>query len=88
MGASYKDYIEQRAIDQGAYMVRHKTTIRETAKAFGISKSTTHKDMQERLPKIDRVLHRLVSEVIEANKEEGTMRGGIATRKAYERLRA
>lgn len=88
METSYKAHIEQRVIDQGAYIVRHKTTIRETARAFGISKSTTHKDMQERLPKIDRVLHGLVSEVIEINKKEGTMRGGIATRKAYERLRA
>lgn len=87
MESRYKDYIEQRAIDQGAYIVKHKTTIRETAKAFGISKSTTHKDMQERLPKIDRVLHGLVSEVIEVNKEERTMRGGIATRKVFERLR-
>ena len=78
-----KDYIEQRAIEVGEYIIKTKATVRETAKKFGISKSTVHKDLTDRLTKIDPVLAKAVRAVLEVNKSERHIRGGMATRKKY-----
>ncbi len=78
-----KDYIEQRAIEVGEYIIKTKATVRETAKKFGISKSTVHKDLTDRLIKIDPPLAKAVREVLEVNKSERHIRGGLATREKY-----
>ena len=78
-----KDYIEQRAIEVGEYIIKSGATVRESAKRFGISKSTAHKDLTERLVKIDPVLAKAVRAVLEVNKSERHIRGGLATRKKY-----
>ena len=76
---------EARAKDLALYMIEHRSTVRSAAKAFGVSKSTVHKDLQERLPAINPVLYRQVKEILEENKAERHIRGGIATRNKYRR---
>ena len=71
-----RDYIELRAIEVGKYIIDSKATVRKTATKFGVSKSTVHKDLTERLPQID---HHLADEV----KSERHIRGGMATRQKY-----
>ena len=68
------------------YIVEHKVTVRQAAKQFGISKSTVHKDISERLPKISPSLYPEVREIIEENKRERHIRGGMATKHKYEEL--
>ncbi|NLK70928.1 MAG: sporulation transcriptional regulator SpoIIID [Clostridiales bacterium] len=75
-----------RAIILGEYILEHKSTVRAAAKQFGISKSTVHKDVSERLPKIQPQLYPLVKEVLEQNKQERHIRGGLATKKKYEQM--
>lgn len=87
MKGTYEDYIEQRTIDAAKYTIENKSTIRETAKQFGVSKSTIHKDLKQRLPKINYFLYRDVEEVIRANDEEKHIRGGMATKQSFERQR-
>ncbi len=65
------------------YISRTKSTVRETAKAFGVSKSTVHKDVTERLPKLNRDLAARVKKVLDTNKAERHLRGGEATRRKY-----
>ena len=74
---------EQRAIQLGEYIAAHRTTVRAAAAVFGCSKSTVHKDISERLPQFNRVLYQQVKEVLEVNKAQRHIRGGIATRKKY-----
>ena len=71
---------KERAVQLGEYMLTHKTTVRATAKAFGISKSTVHKDLTEKLPKLAPKLYRGVREILEENKRERHIRGGLATK--------
>lgn len=78
-----KSDIERRAVELAEYIVEHRSTVRATAKRFGISKSTVHKDLTERLEDIDRPLYMQVKEILEVNKAERHIRGGIATRKKY-----
>ena len=78
-----KEYIEKRAIDIANYIVEHNTTVRQTAKQFGISKSTVHKDVAERLPQIDMVLAKEARAVLDLNKSERHIRGGMATKEKY-----
>lgn len=78
-----KGNIEERACELAAYIVENRTTVREAAKKFGISKSTVHKDIQERLPLYNRSLYLRVKEVLDENKAERHIRGGIATRRKY-----
>ena len=78
-----KDYIEQRALELGEYILKSRSTVREAAKKFGISKSTVHKDLTERLLKIDPTLAKAVHEILEHNKAERHIRGGLATRRKY-----
>ena len=75
--------IEQRACDLAVYIIENKSTVRAAAAQFGISKSTVHKDMTERLSKINQVLAGQVREILLENKQERHIRGGYATREKY-----
>lgn len=77
------DTIEQRACELAVYIIDKKATVRSAAKYFGISKSTVHKDLQQRLPKCNRILYNRVRKVLDLNKQERHIRGGIATRQKY-----
>lgn len=76
-------YIEERTVLLANYITENKCTVRDAAKAFGISKSTVHKDVTERLPKINGSLAELTRAVLQENKMERHIRGGIATREKY-----
>lgn len=78
-----KDYIEERAVEIASYIIETKATVRQTAKKFGISKSTVHKDCTERLMRINPALARQTREVLNINKSERHIRGGMATREKY-----
>ena len=75
--------IEERAVELAEYIIENRTTVRAAAKRFGISKSTVHKDLSERLERISPALHQEVKEVLDFNKAERHIRGGLATRKKY-----
>lgn len=75
--------IRQRVQAIAAYMVRNRATVRQAAGVFGISKSSVHKDMGERLPLVDPVLGRQVAELLRYNKAVRHLRGGEATRRRY-----
>ena len=75
--------IEERVADLAAYIVDNQTTVRAAAKQFGISKSTVHKDLTERLPRINPGLYRQVRTLLDLNKAERHIRGGLATRRKY-----
>ena len=81
--AGLKGNIEERVITLAQYIIDNKATVRSAAKQYGISKSTVHKDLAERLPAMNRALYRQVKAVLEENKAERHIRGGIATRKKY-----
>ena len=74
---------EQRAVQLGEYIAAHNATVRAAAAAFGCSKSTVHKDLQDRLPQFNRSLYLQVKEVLDVNKAQRHIRGGIATRRKY-----
>lgn len=78
-----KGIVEERAVELGEYIIRSKSTVRGTAKKFGISKSTVHKDVSQRLKYVNPTLYREVKEVLELNKAQRHIRGGIATRNKY-----
>ena len=78
-----KNNIEERACDLALYIIESKATVRSAAKKFGISKSTVHKDLSERLEQINKPLYIQVKEVLEHNKAERHIRGGMATRMKY-----
>ena len=82
-----KDYIEERAIEIAYYIIENNATVRQTAKAFGISKSTVHMDVSERLKKVNPQLYTQVKEVLEVNKSQRHIRGGIATQLKYKNKR-
>lgn len=75
--------IEERVIAIAKYILETNATVRQTAKVFLISKSTVHKDVSERLLKINPGLHDKVKEVIKRNKDERHLRGGFATKEMY-----
>lgn len=77
------DTMEKRACELAVYMIETGVTVRATAAHFGISKSTVHKDLTQRLPRCNRALYAQVREVLERNKQERHIRGGLATRKKY-----
>ncbi len=83
-----KGIVEERAIRLGEYIVESKETVRRTAVKFGISKSTVHKDVTDRLRTINPWLWREVGRVLEQNKKERHMRGGEATRQKYLSLKS
>ena len=76
--------LQDRAVILGEYILDNKATVRACARKFGISKSTVHKDVSERLPKINPQLYPQVKEVLEFNKQERHIRGGLATKHKYE----
>lgn len=78
-----KGNIEERACALAQYIIENRTTVRDAAGKFGISKSTVHKDISERLPQFNRVLYLQVKEILDINKAQRHIRGGIATRKKY-----
>ncbi len=78
----YSDY-NDRAVHLGRYIAQSGATVRNAAKKFGISKSTVHTDITVRLKRIDPSLYSQVREVLDINKEERHIRGGIATREKY-----
>ena len=75
--------MEERAERLAQYIIENRTTVRAAAQKFGISKSTVHNDISERLPQFNRVLYLQVKEILEVNKAQRHIRGGIATRKKY-----
>ena len=75
--------IEERAKELAIYIIENKTTVRAAAKHFGISKSTVHKDMADRLVHINGVLYKQVKEILEVNKAQRHIRGGLATKQKY-----
>ena len=75
--------IEERARDLAEYIIDNKATVRAAAKQFGISKSTVHKDLTERLRAVDPTLYGSVRELLDINKAERHIRGGMATRRKY-----
>lgn len=78
-----KDYIEERAVEIASYIIETKATVRQAAKKFGISKSTVHKDCSDRLTGINPALAAEVRRVLDVNKAERHIRGGLATREKY-----
>ncbi len=80
-----KGIVEERAVELGEYIIENRTTVRAAAKKFGISKSTVHKDVAQRLKSIDPQLYRKVKVVLEYNKAQRHIRGGIATRLKYKK---
>jgi putative DeoR family transcriptional regulator (stage III sporulation protein D) len=79
-----QEYIRKRVLDIGNYIMESSATVRQTADIFGVSKSTVHKDVTERLPLINEKLAMEVKQILESNKAERHIRGGEATRKKYQ----
>lgn len=86
-GKRVKDYIRKRVRKVGNYIYETRSTVRETAEVYGVSKSTIHKDVTERLKKIDPQLAEKVKQVLEFNKAERHIRGGEATRQKYKNMK-
>lgn len=82
-----KDYIEERVLELAHYIINTNSTVRSTAKKFRVSKSTVHKDVTERLLEINPGLAAEVKDVLENNKAERHLRGGMATREKYQHAR-
>lgn len=78
-----KGNMEERAQNLALYIIENRTTVRAAAQKFCISKSTVHKDLSERLPTFNRTLYLQVKQILDENKAERHIRGGIATRKKY-----
>ena len=75
--------IEERCEKLATYLIENKSTVRNTAKTFGISKSTVHKDITEKLPKFNLTLYEDAEKILQLNKSERHLRGGEATKKKY-----
>ena len=75
--------LEERACELAVYMIETGATVRTTAKHFGVSKSTVHKDLTQRLPTYNPKLYNQVRKILDQNREERHIRGGIATRRKY-----
>ena len=78
-----KSYIEERAVEIAKYIIDNKATVRQTAKQVGMSKRTVHKDVTERLSQVNPTLAREARKVLDVNKSERHIRGGLATREKY-----
>lgn len=77
----------ERCVELAVYMIEKKSTVRETSKRFGVSKSTVHKDVTVRLKEVDPTLYGQVRALLDLNKQERHIRGGLATRKKYAALK-
>ena len=82
-GNAMQDTIEERACQLAVYMIENGATVRSAANHFGISKSTVHKDLQQRLQRYNPELYAAVRTVLDRNKQERHIRGGLATRQKY-----
>ena len=80
-----KDNLEKRACELAVYMIEENATVRSCAKHFGISKSTVHKTLTERLKQCNHSLYIQVREILDKNKQERHIRGGMATKRKYEK---
>lgn len=78
------DTIEDRACELAVYMIQTGATVRSAASHFGISKSTVHKDLSQRLPKCNKSLYNQVRKILDLNKAERHIRGGMATKLKYQ----
>ena len=78
-----KGNIEERACQLALYIIENRTTVRAAAQKFGISKSTVHKDLSERLALCDRALYTQVKAILDENRSQRHIRGGMATRRKY-----
>ena len=81
-----KDYIEERVLELAQYILENKTTVRKAAKKYNVSKSTVHKDITERLQGLNPSLAVKIHAVLDKNKAERHIRGGLATREKYKKL--
>ena len=78
-----KGLVEERAVMLGEYIIESKATVRSAARKFGISKSTVHKDVSQRLKTYNPAMYKSVREILDLNKSERHIRGGMATREKY-----
>ena len=78
-----KGIVEERAVELGEYIIKSKSTVRNAAKKFGVSKSTVHKDVSERLKYVNPNLYKGVKTILELNKAQRHIRGGMATKRKY-----
>lgn len=78
-----QEYIQKRVLEICAYILETRATVRHAAEVFGVSKSTVHKDMTERLPSLNKELAGKIKQVLDHNKSERHLRGGEATRRKY-----
>ena len=78
------EYIEERALAVAGYIIESNATVRQAARQFGISKSTVHKDITERLMQVNPALAKEARKVLDINKSERHIRGGMATKEKYE----
>ena len=78
-----QDYIQRRVMEISNYIIERSATVRQTASVFGVSKSTVHKDMTERLPQINEMIASRVRDILDTNKAERHLRGGEATKRKY-----
>ncbi len=82
-----KGIVEERAAMLGEYIIESKATVRRAAKKFGISKSTVHKDVSQRLRTVNPALYKEVRQILNTNKTERHIRGGIATKRKYQMMK-
>ena len=82
------DTIEQRACELAVYIIENGATVRSAAKHFGISKSTVHKDLSQRLPQCNNILYKQVRSILEENKAQRHIRGGLATKRKFEQIKS
>ena len=76
-------YIQKRVLEISNYIIESSATVRQTANVFGVSKSTVHKDVTERLPQINELIAKRVRNILDTNKAERHLRGGEATKQKY-----
>lgn len=86
-GNGVKGLPEERAVTLAQYIIEQNATVRQAAKRFAVSKSTVHKDVTIRLRQLSPQLHEQVKQVLERNKQERHIRGGMATKEKYEHIR-
>ena len=82
------DTIAQRVLELAVYMIETGATVRMAAKHFGISKSTVHKDLSQRLPQYNKRLYFQVRDILETNKAQRHIRGGLATKRKFEKIKS
>lgn len=80
--------IEERACELAVYIIETGATVRTAAQHFGVSKSTVHKDLSQRLPQYNKLLYQQVRQILEVNKAQRHIRGGLATQRKYQLQRS